>query len=73
MLGRELLSARDVTIWGINVCDDAAYLQREVRHLLEETNDQFQLGLSVAMLKRQQASAIIAARNKIVGRCWHGA
>ena len=48
LLGRELLGASDVTIWGINVCDDEAYFQREVRRLLEETNDQFQLGLSVA-------------------------
>jgi D-cysteine desulfhydrase len=47
LLGRELLGARDVAIWGINVCDDAAYFQREVRQLLDETNRKFHLGLAI--------------------------
>lgn len=53
LLGRELLAANDVTIWGINVCDDAPYFQREVRQLLEETNQEFQLGLSVEKIPIQ--------------------
>ena len=45
--GRALFGGKNAPrIWGVNVCDDAEYFKTEVRGILEELNEKFNLGLT---------------------------
>jgi D-cysteine desulfhydrase len=48
MLGRALLGMDRCRIWGVPVCDDAAYWQRELRRLERETVHRYALNVSEA-------------------------
>jgi len=43
--GKALLGDKRPQIWGVNVCDDAAYFQNEIRGILDELKENYGLGL----------------------------
>ncbi len=57
--GRAISGLKKPQVWGVNVCDDAAYFQADIRRILEELNQKFALKLSAAATKIQMLDGYV--------------